>query len=688
MTSRPAWWLGRIAGGLVAAAFALPVQAAGVSASAIVDLTGLTISGNGVTFSAGQPVSTADVDADLTGFPSANLTGATSSDTLDLAPVCVGACPQIGSNVFPVLSGPPVANFSTSDQVRTGSLLTGARIGSGAYTYLNAGLNTASADSNNNLNGTFTVTTAGPVTVAFDARAYFHAYASASEAFPSFATGAYQVTISILNVSAGGTTVFAWSPNGAAGGIFGGSEIQDPFTLNSTVSLNAPVPADTTNPGVHTPNVASSGRFSATTNALQPGTLYQLSIRVLAGADAQRVVPALLGDRLWEDRNGNGLQDCTDTNGNGIIGDMGDTGPECNAGVPNATVNLRTPDGGGNCVGGILATTTTDSQGFYQFNNLSAGTYCVEFVPSAGYCPAGNPVFTMANVGANDAIDSDAGANGRTGPVTLALGDVNRTVDAGIYCPASLGDFVWNDTNQNGIQDAGEPGIGGVQVKLYACDGTELMTTTTDANGLYHFGGLKPGSYFVAFTKPSGFEFTLQNAGGDTAKDSDANPANGTTACVTLASGEHNPTIDAGLFQPQVAELCVGSGKTKVKPTELDLQYTGGTCASSNNSQSKFACTDFSGGPQMTQPVRILFTDKSSPTDSKALVFLDQSGVMLNQTVTAKASNAKQTNFKADSYIHIFSGSTLRETVKMHTSCSQPLIPGEQFGAIKLTGGK
>ncbi len=45
---------------------------------------------------------------------------------------------------------------------------------------------------------------------------------------------------------------------------------------------------------------------------------------------------AKLGDRVWKDLNGNGIQDCTDTNNNGILGDAGDTGPECGEGVPDA----------------------------------------------------------------------------------------------------------------------------------------------------------------------------------------------------------------------------------------------------------------------------------------------------------------------------------------------------------------
>ena len=47
---------------------------------------------------------------------------------------------------------------------------------------------------------------------------------------------------------------------------------------------------------------------------------------------------------MWEDLNGDGIQDCEDTNGNGIIGDVGDMGPECNAGIEGATVDDCDPD--------------------------------------------------------------------------------------------------------------------------------------------------------------------------------------------------------------------------------------------------------------------------------------------------------------------------------------------------------
>lgn len=77
-----------------------------------------------------------------------------------------------------------------------------------------------------------------------------------------------------------------------------------------------------------------------------------------------------------------------------------------------------------------------------------------------------------------------------------------------------LGDFVWWDINDNGIQDAGEPGIDGVTVKLYADANSDnipdsnvpLFTTTTNASGQYLFNNLCTGKYIVSIVTPDGYE--------------------------------------------------------------------------------------------------------------------------------------------------------------------------------------
>jgi uncharacterized surface anchored protein len=119
---------------------------------------------------------------------------------------------------------------------------------------------------------------------------------------------------------------------------------------------------------------------------------------------------------------------------------------------------------------------------------------------------------------------------------------------------AALGDFVWNDENEDGIQDVGELGIAGVTVNLYACNGTFLATTTTDVNGYYLFDDLVPGDYKVEFILPSGYVFSPQYQGANPALDSNADPATGLSECVTLTCGETNLTVDAGMWE----RICTG----------------------------------------------------------------------------------------------------------------------------------
>ena len=115
---------------------------------------------------------------------------------------------------------------------------------------------------------------------------------------------------------------------------------------------------------------------------------------------------------------------------------------------------------------------------------------------------------------------------------------------------SSIGDYVWHDENENGIQDDDEDGIEGVQVILTGIDinGDPVTDTTyTDDEGMYLFDGLLPGNYKVTFVTPDGYNSTLLNAGSDDSVDSDADPAiGGMTDFIVLMAGEHNPDLDAG----------------------------------------------------------------------------------------------------------------------------------------------
>ena len=239
--------------------------------------------------------------------------------------------------------------------------------------------------------------------------------------------------------------------------------------------------------------------------------------------DAGLVKGASLGDFVWDDLNGNGQQD---------------TGEP---GVANVTVTLY--DSANVQVG---SPQTTNASGGYLFSGLGPGDYYVVFSnPPAGYS------LTAQNQGA-DVTDSDADpTTGKTGVYTLSSGENELTVDAGLYQPASLGDFVWDDLNNNGQQDTGEPGVANVTVTLYNSANVQVGSPQmTTASGGYLFSGLGPGDYYVVFSNPpAGYSLTAQNQGADVT-DSDADPTTGKTGVYTLSSGENELTVDAGLYQP------------------------------------------------------------------------------------------------------------------------------------------
>ncbi len=260
----------------------------------------------------------------------------------------------------------------------------------------------------------------------------------------------------------------------------------------------------------------------------------------------------LLGDKVWFDNNANGTQDATEL------------------GVPGVTVQLYV--NGTDGVAGTsddvkIAQTTTDENGNYIFANLNASAslasqYSVQFVNlPGGYS------FTEPQVAAT-AQDSDPNpSTGRTSSINLLVNDL--TIDAGIKLgkpagKASLGDKIFADINNNGIQDAGELGVNQVSVTLYKDENndgvisglelTPIKTTTTDGLGNYNFTDLEAGAYQVGFGNlPVGYTLSPKNAGSNDALDSDGNPvASGVskTDIIYLASGEDDLTVDLGLVPP------------------------------------------------------------------------------------------------------------------------------------------
>lgn len=232
--------------------------------------------------------------------------------------------------------------------------------------------------------------------------------------------------------------------------------------------------------------------------------------------DAGVYIPVKIGNLVWEDVDGDGIQDAGE---NGIEG---------------VTVILSKD-------GTPLGSVDTDHDGTYSFTDLAPGNYTLEFLKPADY------EYATALQGGDTAKDSNTGPGAGTIAITLVSGSDNLTLDAGFYKPVSIGSIVFEDKNDNGLRDPGDTGIPGITINLYK-GGVFDRTTTTDGNGIYSFSNLIPASYSVRFMNPPGYEYTAQHTGADVSIDSDAD-GSGDSQSFTLLSGQAIITIDCGLFR-------------------------------------------------------------------------------------------------------------------------------------------
>ncbi len=263
---------------------------------------------------------------------------------------------------------------------------------------------------------------------------------------------------------------------------------------------------------------------------------------------------ASLGDFVWADVNSNGIQDDGPTGLNGLYVRLLSPGADGVPGTPDDVLLAAT----------VTGNSPTNTAGWYDFPGLAPGSYFVCVTPPPTF------VFTQPDK-TTDNLDSDANTTTGCSPlVTLVANQHDPDVDFGLVATqlAALGDYVWFDRNADGVQNESTwDGANGVAVKLFVDDGDgvaqpggpdALVATTVTADdvygrpGYYRFDGLVPGlHYYVQFVKPaSATAFTTPSVGGDPTLDSNADLTNGTSPMVTLAPGEYNPTLDAGLVEP------------------------------------------------------------------------------------------------------------------------------------------
>ncbi|MFQ3633943.1 SdrD B-like domain-containing protein, partial [Roseiflexus sp.] len=268
-------------------------------------------------------------------------------------------------------------------------------------------------------------------------------------------------------------------------------------------------------------------------------TLLTASAPVFDSADFG-IVRAEVGNFVWEDTDGNGVFDLSET------------------GVQSVTVQLyRAAD---NAPVGLPQ--TTNASGIYTITDIISGTYYATFDLSAlnpayvasvitptGWLSVDPPASLSDDV--NDVREFVSGRIWRTPEFTIARGSQNPGVDAAVYRPVPLSGRVFFDQNGNDQDETSpEPGLANFTVNLRrASDNAVVSTTTTLADGSYTFSSVVPLTYVVEIVRPdpSNWSFVtpdIPTAGDPLASDVDAT---GRTGVISVTSGVTVTEVDAGL---------------------------------------------------------------------------------------------------------------------------------------------
>lgn len=236
-----------------------------------------------------------------------------------------------------------------------------------------------------------------------------------------------------------------------------------------------------------------------------------------------------IGDTIFRDVNGNGVQDPGDGGFSGI------------------SVSLyRDTNGNGRIDGGepLVGTVTTDANGQYLFAGLANGNYVVS-VPTS---PAG---YSFTGPGS----DGDPVTAGVQKAATIAGGNDVWTVDYGYQAttPRTVSGTVWTDNNADGVIGGTEPRLAGVTLDVLDGGGAVVATVTTDSSGTYSVAGLASGTYTVRITDTSGvltgyaptYEKTEGTSGGFNYQET-----------VNLTAGDVND-VNFGYGRPQLTYAAV-----------------------------------------------------------------------------------------------------------------------------------
>ena len=269
-----------------------------------------------------------------------------------------------------------------------------------------------------------------------------------------------------------------------------------------------------------------------------------------------------------------------DTTGDGL----GDT--------PLANVFLAVLDD----TGASVATTTTDAEGNYEFDNLAPGVYTITETS-----PDGLVTVAENEGGADDDRNDDGILSSIEAVVGAGENDIeNNFVEA---TPAEINGRVWGDRNADNTEGDFEPGIAGVTVELLQ-DGEVIGSTISNSDGVYQFANITPGDSYQVFFDSTSFPPSYQGGLstpnlGDSTTDSDADVDTGKTTFLNLGPNALVNDLDLGLLEPElnevegtaVPELLVGTAIS-----DVISGYKGQDTLTGGGGDDRFVYTETSDG--------------------------------------------------------------------------------------------
>ena len=154
-------------------------------------------------------------------------------------------------------------------------------------------------------------------------------------------------------------------------------------------------------------------------------------------------------------------------------------------------------------------------------------------------------------------------------------------------------------------------------------------------------------------------------------------------SCAAPVTAQATVTVSEAL--PPLADSCLDG-----KPAQLVFEYTGRSCALSNNTQGdKFACSEQGSELSGETPVRIELAlsgkDEGKTTVSPTTEVVTTSDVNNTNEVTFTATGSRLPAHTTFNIVQEQNGSdVILQSLDVHTSCSAPLAVGDEFGGVRL----